>query len=95
MDNRENRAGQPRQIEESILANPGMTENEAALHSIGPHDIGVQDGEYRVDVARVERAIRTSENVLGAHLGYYPYLHQYQSFAVQSVTTPGRFSRYL
>ncbi len=70
MDNRENRAGQRRQIEESILANLGMTENEAAFHSIGPHDIGVQDGEYRVDVARVE-------------------------FAVQSVTTPGRFSRYL
>ena len=37
-----------------ILANPGMAENAAAFHGIRPHDIGVHDGQYRIDVARID-----------------------------------------
>ena len=55
-----------------ILANPGMAENAAAFHCIRPHDIGVHDGQYRIDVARVEGVIRAAEKILSVHLGFYP-----------------------
>jgi hypothetical protein len=31
-----------------------MAENAAAFHCIRPHDIGVHDGQYRIDVARID-----------------------------------------
>lgn len=53
-----------------IVANPGMTENAAAFHGIRPHDIGVHDAQYRIDVACIEGGICAAEKILRVHLEF-------------------------
>src|SRR5215831_9943123 len=70
-----------------ILANAGMAENAAAFHGIRPHDIGVHDGQYRIDVARVEGVIRAAEKILSVHLGFILARHGSSNQLIRAART--------